>query len=341
MHTDLDRRTFVERALALLGAAGAAGASAAAGTESTPAPSTPRQPTLRFFPGFKAIRIQTREALINGVMGGAGPPVLLLHGFPQSHVQWRTIAQALAQDYTVVATDLRGYGDSSKPADGENHAGYSKRATAADQVEVMRQLGFDRFAVVGHDRGGRVGHRLALDHPAHVKQLAVLDIVPTYKLYSNVTKEFATAYYHWFLLIQPSPLPETLIGNSAQFYLESRFLRRPVGGTAAMAPEAVAEYLRCFKDPATLHAMCEDYRAAAGIDLEHDQADLDKKVECSLLALWGGKAFMERLFAVADTWRERATRVEGKALPGGHWLTEQLPDLVSAELRTFLSRPAS
>ncbi|MGH8262820.1 MAG: alpha/beta fold hydrolase, partial [Steroidobacterales bacterium] len=240
-------------------------------------------------------------------------------------------------DYTVVATDLRGYGDSSKPADGENHAGYSKRATAADQVDVMRQLGFDRFAVVGHDRGGRVGHRLALDHAAQVTKLAVLDIVPTYKLYTNVTRELATAYYHWFLLIQPAPLPETLLGNSAEMYLR--------GAWRDLIPQAIpeevfAEYLRCFRDPAALHAMCEDYRAAAGIDLEHDKADLATKVECPLLALWGGKAFMERMFAVADTWKERATRVEGKALPGGHWLTEQIPDVVSAELRTFLNHPA-
>jgi len=335
MTNDRGRRSFLEHALALLATAGTAGAAGSAIAQ--PAPSF--QParagsTLRFFPGFKPIRVQTSQALINGVMGGSGPPVLLLHGWPQTHVEWHTVAGALAKRFTVVATDLRGYGDSSKPLDGSNHEGYSKRATARDQVELMQQLGFERFAVVGHDRGGRVAHRMALDHRERIEKLAVLDIVPTYKLFTNVTKEFATAYFHWFLLIQPAPLPETLLANSAEAFLRGWALRDLIPGV--ISEDALSEYLRCFKDPATMHSMCEDYRAGASIDLEHDKADLDRKIDCPLLALWAGKGAMQRLYNVTDTWKERAAKVEGKALPGSHWLVEQLPDEVLAELLPFL-----
>src|SRR5215510_14213846 len=231
-----------------------------------------QSPTL--FPGFVARRIPTSGAEIHTVIGGSGPPLLLLHGYPQTHVEWHKIAQRLAQRFTVVMTDLRGYGDSSKPADGENHVNYSKRAMALDQVEVMRALGHDRFAVVGHDRGGRVTWRLAVEHPDRVSRMAVLDIVPL--PYSMMSREFATQYFHWFFLIQPAPFPETLIGNSAEYYLRSRFLR-PTSGTASITPQALAEYLRCFSDPATIHATCEDYRAGAGIDLEHSNQDGTKK----------------------------------------------------------------
>jgi len=279
------------------------------------------------FPGFTAHRVPTSGAVINAVSAGTGPPVLLLHGFPQSHVEWHKIAPRLAEEFTVVAADLRGYGDSSKPDDGENHSGYSKRATAQDQVEVMRHFGFDRFAVVGHDRGGRVGHRMALDHPKRVSKLAVIDIVPTYKLLKNVTKEFATAYYHWFLLIQPAPWPETIIAKIVDLF-EDR--------GAYIDPEARAEYMRCFRDPGTVHGACEDYRASASIDLDHDEADMDRKVACPLLALWGEHAPMHRLYDVLATWRERASNVSGKALPGGHFLPEELPDETLAELRAFL-----
>ncbi len=333
MSDEIDRRSFCEETLGLLAVLGAASVPTAQGTEVPAPPSGATGSTLRFFPGFKALQIETSQAVINGVIGGSGPPVLLLHGWPQSHLQWRSVAATLAKRYTVVATDLRGYGDSSKPPDDENHAGHSKRATAADQVAVMKSLGFERFAVVGHDRGGRVAHRMALDFAGNVARLAVLDIVPTYKLFTNVTKEFATAYYHWFFLIQPAPLPETLLANSAEIFLRGAW-RDLIPG--AIAEPVFAEYLRCFKDPATMHAMCEDYRAAASIDLEHDKADLDRKVECPLLSLWGAKGVMERMYSVADTWRERASLVEGKALPGGHWLTEQLPDEVSAELIAFV-----
>jgi haloacetate dehalogenase len=333
---DPGRRSFLEHALALLTAAGIPAASGVAEADDRPAfQPAPLGSTTRFFPGFRGIRIETTEAVINGVIGGSGPPVLLLHGWPQTHVQWRSVAATLARRYTVVATDLRGYGDSSKPGDGENHAGHSKRATARDQVELMRKLGFERFSVVAHDRGARVAHRMALDYPAAVTKLAVLDIVPTYKLYTNVTKEFATAYFHWFFLIQPAPLPETLLLGSAEAFLRGWAFRDLV--PQVIAEDVYAEYLRCFRDPQTMHAMCEDYRAGATIDLEHDKADLDRKIECPLLALWAGKGAMERMYKVADTWRERATNVSGKALPGSHWLTEQLPDEVCAELLPFLA----
>lgn len=286
------------------------------------------------FAGFTRTTIATQGATINVLIGGTGAPVLLLHGYPQTHVMWHKIAPRLAKDFSAVIPDLRGYGDSSKPPDGENHFGYSKRATAQDQVEVMDHLGFKQFAVVGHDRGGRVGHRMALDHAERVTKLAVLDIVPTHKLYHNVNKEFATAYYHWFFLIQPSPFPETLIGNNAEFYLNSLLGRlKP----EAITPEAFAEYLRCFRDPATIHATCEDYRAAASIDLAHDDADMDRKITCPVLALWAGKGAMHKMYDVLATWRERATNVSGKALPGGHFLPEEAPEETFAELKAFLS----
>jgi len=287
-----------------------------------------------FFPGFKKLTAKTSGATINFVTAGNGPGLLLLHGYPQSHIEWRKIAPQLAQKFTVVAADLRGYGDSSKPPDGENHFGYSKRATAQDQVEVMASLGFQKFSVVGHDRGGRVAHRMALDHPDRVTKVAVLDIVPTYKLFHNVTKEWATSSFHWFFLIQKAPFPETVIGNSAEFWLKSRFLRLP---ETALSKEALAEYLRCFRDPAMIHASCEDYRAGASIDLDHDAADRDRKISCPLLALWGEHGDMHRLYNVLDTWRERASNVSGKPVPSGHFIAEEIPDILLAELNKFLS----
>jgi haloacetate dehalogenase len=313
MQPRVDRRSVLKGAAALL--AGAAQA----------------QPTL--FEAFKPSKIQTSGATINVVSGGKGPPLLLLHGYPQTHTEWHKIAPALAKDFTVVAADLRGYGDSSKPADGDKHINYSKRAMALDQVEVMSHLGFEKFAVVGHDRGGRVAHRMALDHSSRITKIAVLDIVPTHKIYHNVNKEFATAYYHWFFLIQPAPFPETMIGNSADFFINRSFRALM---PKAVTPEAFAEYQRCFKDPATIHAACEDYRASAGIDLEHDEADLGRKIACPVLALWAERGVMGRLFDVLATWRERATTVSGKGLPGGHFLPEETPDQTLAELQTFL-----
>ena len=233
----------------------------------------------------------------------------------------------------MVAADLRGYGDSSRPADGENDAGYSKRAMAQDQVEVMASLGFQKFAAVGHDRGGRVVHRMALDHADRVTKAAVLDIVPTYRLFHPVTKEFATSNYHWFFLLQKPPFPETMIGNSVEFYLKSRFARLPAD---KLSPDAYDEYLRCFRDPAVIHASSEDYRAAATIDLDHDAADLTHKVECPFLVLWGEFGDMHRQYDVLSTWKERASNVDGKAVPSGHFIAEQIPEILLAELGKFL-----
>jgi len=289
------------------------------------------------FPGFTTQKIQTSGATIHTLRGGSGPPLLLLHGYPQTHVEWHKIAPRLAETFTVVLTDLRGYGDSSKPPDGENHANYSKRAMALDQVEVMRTLGFNRFAVVGHDRGGRVTWRMAVEHPDAVSKAVILDIVPL--PYSRVTRQFATEYYHWFFLIQPAPFPETLIGNSAEYYLRSRFFQRQgtEGAGAVFTPEAVAEYLRCFKDPATIHATCEDYRAGAGIDLDHAAEDGARKVMCPLLVLWGERGTVGRLDPVMDLWREKAVNVTGKSLPAGHFLPEEAPAEILSAVRGFLA----
>jgi haloacetate dehalogenase len=332
----VDRRSFFAQWGAMLIAAGASSiASPLWAGEGSIYELAPKGSTLKFFPGFSAVRIQTTGAVINGVIGGSGPPVLLIHGWPQTHIEWNKVALMLAKSYTVVATDLRGYGDSSKPAEGKEHIGYSKRAMASDQVELMQKLGFNHFTVVGHDRGARVAHRMAIDYPDTVMRLAVLDIVPTYKLYSTVTRDFAAIYFHWFFLIQPSPLPETLLSNNAEFFLRTWAFGGLIPGV--ISEEVFAEYLRCFQNPNTLHAMCEDYRAAASIDLEHDQADLDQKIQCPVLVLWGSKGAMEPLYDVIATWKERAAHVRGKALLGGHYLPEELATEVHAEVASFLS----
>jgi haloacetate dehalogenase len=287
------------------------------------------------FEGFTTTDIDAGGTMIHTVHGGSGPPLLLLHGYPQTHVIWHKIAPALAGRFTVVATDLRGYGDSAKPASDADHAAYSKRTTALDQVGVMAALGFERFSVAGHDRGGRVGHRMALDHPDKVEKLAVLDIVPTHKIFSTVNKEVATGYYHWFFLIQGHGLPETLIGHDPEYYLKAK-LNQWGGGMEAFTEEALAEYVRCFSDPDCIHGSCEDYRAAAGIDLDHDEADMDRKVACPLLALWGEKGLMERHYDVLATWRERASDVRGRKLRCGHFLAEEAPEDTLAELIGFL-----
>jgi haloacetate dehalogenase len=280
--------------------------------------------TLRFFPGFKSKRVKTSGAEINLVHAGSGPPLLLMHGAPQTHVSMRLIAAELARDYTVIVPDLRGYGDSSKPPDGENHANYSKRAMALDQVEVMKSFGFDKFPVVGHDRGGRVGHRMALDHPEKITKLAVLDIIPTYYLYTHVDIRFIQAYFHWFNNVRAAPAPENDL--KAQYEAQK----------ARATNEIQIEYLRTSSDPANIHAMCEDYRAGASIDLQHDAADLSKKIACPLLTLWGLKGPMGRIYDVLAIWKERGTTVGGKGLNGGHNLQEDVPEEVLAELRPFL-----
>jgi len=288
------------------------------------------------FEGFENGRVETSGAEINFVRGGEGPPVLLMHGYPQTHAMWHLVAPRLSEDFTVVSTDLRGYGDSSKPFGEEDHSTYSKRVMARDQASVMRSLGFESFAVVGHDRGGRVGHRLALDHPERVTKLAVLDIVPTRHVFETVGKDLATAYYHWFFFLQPYDLPETLIGGNPSYYLHKK-----LGGWGTsldtFAQEALAEYERCF-DAATIHASCEDYRAAASIDLVHDEEDRCevRKVECPLLALWGGRGVMEKTYEVDEVWREYANDVSGKPIDAGHFLAEERPEETMQELRKFL-----
>jgi haloacetate dehalogenase len=326
-----DRRAFLKGAAGVIG--GAAVASLLEG-QTEPAVSV----STRMFDGFKASKVQTTGATINAVSGGQGSPVLLLHGNPQTHIMWHKIAPQLAKEFTVVVPDLRGYGDSGKPPDGENHSNYSKRSMALDQIEVMHHFGFEKFAVVGHDRGGRVGHRLALDHPDRITKLVVLDIVPTYTLLHNVNNEIATAFYHWFFLVQPSPFPETLIANNVEFYLKFMMFRDMSSGKIPswMSEEAFAEYLRCFRDPRAIHANCEDYRAGASIDIKHDEEDLNRRINCPLLVLWGERGAVHRLFNVLAVWRERAAQVSGRPLPGRHFLPEEIPDETLTELLVFL-----
>jgi haloacetate dehalogenase len=289
------------------------------------------------FEGFETRDVETRDTRIRLRVGGSGPPLLLLHGYPQSHVMWHRVAPALADRFRVVCPDLRGYGDSGKPASDPEHAVYSKRSSARDMVEMMAALGHERFGLAGHDRGGRVGHRLALDHPDRVERLAVLDIVPTRTIFRATDQEIATGYFHWFFLIQPHGLPERLIGADPMFYLHW-VLGRWGTGLDAFAPEALADYERCFKDPATIHSSCEDYRAAASIDLAHDEADLERHIRCPVLALWGRRGLMERHFDVLATWRERsAGPVDGRALDCGHFLAEERPEETAEALRAFFA----
>ncbi|MGK7885248.1 MAG: alpha/beta fold hydrolase [Crocosphaera sp.] len=286
------------------------------------------------FANFQNLVIQTSEVKINLLKGGEGYPILLLHGYPQTHVMWHKIASRLAEKFTVIIPDLRGYGDSDKPSGTPNHYNYSKRVMAADQIEVMSQLGYEEFYLVGHDRGGRVAHRLTLDYPHKVKKLALLDIAPTYQMYTTTDQEFATAYYHWFFLIQPFPFPETLINNNPDFFL-THCLQSWSQTESAFTPEVMAEYLRCFRDPQTVHGTCEDYRASATIDLEHDRQDIDKKIECPLLVLWGNKGVIEKKYDVIESWQKRAINVQGKPISCGHFLPEESPEEIYKSIKTF------
>lgn len=288
-----------------------------------------------FAEGFEATRIKTPGAKINLVHGGAGKPLILMHGYPQTHMMWHRVAPRLAEEYHVICPDLRGYGDSSKPQSTPDHTPYSKREMAKDMVYVMKELGYQQFAAAGHDRGARVLHRMILDYPECVEKASVMDIAPTHHMFKTADQEFATGYYHWFFLIQPNGLPERLIGADPEYYLTEK-MGRWSAPESIFAPKAFAEYLRCFQNPDTVHASCEDYRAAASIDLEHDASDLHRKIECPLLVLWGDKGLVHRKYEVLEVWRERANHVSGTALNCGHYLPEESPEQVLDELLPFL-----
>jgi haloacetate dehalogenase len=286
-------------------------------------------------PGFRWQDIDADGVRIRVAVGGEGPPLLLLHGHPQTHLTWHKVGPRLAHRFTVVAADLRGYGDSAKPEGGPEHINYSKRAMAADQVAVMRALGHAQFAVVGHDRGGRVAHRMALDHPQVVTRLAVLDIAPTATMYARTDKVFATRYFWWFFLIQPFDLPERMIGADPDWFLD-RQIAAQIKVPDSVDPRVLAEYRRCYRDPATRHAICEDYRASAGIDLTHDAQDAGIRLTMPLLALWGARGVVGDLYDVLATWRDKASDVRGHAIDCGHSPQEEAPDALMAELNDFL-----
>jgi haloacetate dehalogenase len=291
------------------------------------------------FEGFTRSEIQTSRARIVAVHGGKGPPLLLMHGNPFNHVSWHKVAPRLASEFTVVATDLRGYGDSEKPPGGLDHAGYSFRAMAQDQVEVMAALGFDRFYAAGHDRGARVLHRMCLDRPDAVARAAIIDIIPQHYLYNHVTREWATFSWHWFFNIQPYDMPERLMGADPDYFIRKKLAKTPQG-LSIFDPAALAEYMRCFRNPDTIHAICEDYRAAAGIDLEMDEADMQagRKITCPVLLLWGATGGVGRYQDSMAIWPRYAADIRaGKALPSGHYVNEEAADETYAELCAFFT----
>ena len=288
------------------------------------------------FQGFSHHSMESQVGVIHTCKGGNGPPLLLLHGHPQTHAMWHLVAPALAKHFTVVMMDLRGYGDSARPASDAEHAAYSKRAMALDAMAVMQHYGFERFGVLAHDRGARVAHRLALDHPNAVDRLMLLDIAPTLAMYENTTQAFATAYWHWFFLIQPSPLPEALIASDPVRYIRSVMGKRHAG-LAAFAPEALAEYERCAQIAGTAEAICEDYRASATIDLVHDREDVasDRKITQPLKIVWGEHGAVGQCFDVLALWREQATQLSGNSLPCGHYIAEEAPELLIPQALNF------
>ena len=292
-------------------------------------------------PGFRRELVRANGIDINAAVGprNDGPALLLLHGYPQTHAIWHKVAPRLSQRFNVVATDLRGYGDSAKPPSSPTHEAYSKREMARDQAEAMAALGHERFFLCGHDRGARVAHRLAVDHAARVIRLAVLDIAPTLAMYEQTTEAFARAYWHWFFLILPAHVPERMIASDAKLFLRSKMADSIAANV--FAPEAYAEYERCFT-PGTIHASCEDYRAAAGIDLVHDRADRDagRRVSCPLLALWGERGIIGRCFKPLDEWRRVADDVRGHGVPSGHYIPEEASDILAAELEKFFLEEA-
>jgi haloacetate dehalogenase len=288
------------------------------------------------FEGFARKQIEVGYAIINCVVAGSGLPVLMLHGFPQNLAMWAKVAPKLAEKFTVVCADLRGYGDSSKPKCSADRSNYSFRAMAADQIALMKKLGFERFHLVGHDRGGRTGHRMALDLPEVVQSLTVLDIVPTYAMFMETNRLVAGAYWHWYFLSQPEPFPERLIGSNPDFFYETCLLGWGATRIEDFDPELLADYSRCWRDPAMIHGSCSDYRAAATIDLEHDAADIEKTVHCPTLAFWGTNGVMHKCFDIDAAWRKRCANVCAQTLPGGHFFVDQFPDEVARILMNFL-----
>lgn len=296
---------------------------------------------MSLYPGYTSHLLTTAPGVqIACLTGGEGPPLLLLHGHPQTKAIWHKVAPVLARHFTLVLPDLRGYGDSSKPAGDADHALYAKRTMAADMLAVMQQLGHARFQVLAHDRGARVAHRLAADHPQAVQRLVLLDIAPTLAMYEQTNEAFARAYWHWFFLIQPSPLPERLIEADSSAYLHDVMGRRSAG-LSPFAPEAWADYERCIALPGAAHAMCEDYRAAAGIDLQHDRADREagRRLPMPVLALWGAQGVVQRCFNPLAEWQRVADDVQGGALPCGHYIAEEAPEQLLDRVLPFLQSP--
>jgi haloacetate dehalogenase len=281
------------------------------------------------FDDFKDVSAKVDGVRIKAIQGGTGPALLLLHGHPQTHAIWHKVVPTLAKHFTIVAADLRGYGDSDKPQGLADHSNYSKRRLAQDQVDLMRTLGHESFSVLGHDRGGRVAARMALDHPNVVTKLITLDVAPTLAMYEKTSFEFARAYWHWFFLVRPAPFPETLIRADADLYLKQTIGARSAG-LKPFTPAAYAEYLRCLQQPDTAHGICEDYRASVTIDLEHDRESLAKgqKIKCDFLALWGAEGVIEKCFDPIAEWRNFSDNVSGHSLPCGHYIPEEAPELL-------------
>ena len=299
--------------------------------------------TRHLFPGFEDRTVDVGNGInIAAVIGGAGPPLLLLHGHPQTHAIWHQVAPALAKRFTVVAADLRGYGDSSKPIGASDHSNYAKRVMALDQLALMRKLGFERFDVMAHDRGARVAHRLAMDHPQAIGHLVLLDIAPTLAMYEQTNQAFARAYWHWFFLIQAAPLPERLIEADPAAYIREVLGRRSAGLTA-FDPLALGEYQRCMALPGAAHGLCEDYRAAAGIDMEHEREDLEagRVIEPPVLALWGAQGVIHQCFRPLEEWRRVARDVRGGPLACGHYIAEEAPQALLEQVLPFFSTATS
>lgn len=297
----------------------------------------------KYFKGFNHLEIDTGGALIHTWVGGTGKEaVLLLHGHPESHLTWHKVAPELAKDYTVVVPDMRGYGESSKPKGEANHSTYSKRTMANDQMYVMQHLGFSRFHIVGHDRGGRVCHRLLLDHPDKVKSAVMIDIIPTIDVYDRTDQEIATKYWHWFFYIQPEPFPEKFLGSQPEYFIRSNILKKTISGSLAadtFPEDIVQEYIRYYSNPATVHAIAEDYRAGVTIDWEHDLPDRENKTEVPIMCIWGSNGNICKIWDVAEIWRNLASNVIGCEVPGcGHFVPEEKPEITIQKIREHIEK---